>query len=151
VPHAAFWKLDIAMVKFNSREAYFWILQRLCAIYHAPLPDEPAQRLAASFYSAEALLQSARLFGFDTASRMCKAERLRKELFPLIAWQKAQRELMQEAATREILCPVLLLQADQRKVLMLAPNDAVPNTVPLVLFSRRFTGAITSVKRHDLR
>jgi len=139
------------MVKLISREAYFWILQRLCAMYRTPLPDEPAQRLAASFYSAEALLHSARLFGFDTTSRMCKAERLRKELFPLIAWQSARREqLLLEAAVREILRPVLLLQADQRNVLILTPGDPVPNTVPLVEFSRRFTGAITSVKRHDL-
>ena len=137
------------MVKLISCEAYFWILQRLCAMYCRPLPDEPAQRLAASFYSPEALLQSARFFGFDTTSRICKPERLRKELFPLIAWQRVQHELMQEAAVREILRPVLLLQADQRNVLILAPGDAVPNTVPLIEFSRRFTGAITAVKRHE--
>ena len=137
------------MVKLISREAYFWILQRLCVLYHTPVPDEPAQRLAASFYSPEALLHSARLFGFDTTSRTCRADRLCKELFPLIAWQKAQGRQMQEAALREVLRPVLLLQADQRNVLILLPGDAVPNTVPLVEFARCFTGAITSVKRHD--
>lgn len=137
------------MVKFISREAYFWILQRLCALYHTPVPDEPAQRLAASFYSPEGLLHSARLFGFDTASRNCKAERLCKEPFPLIAWQKGQGRQVTQAALREVLRPVLLLQADRRNVLILAPGDAVPNTVPLVEFARRFTGAITSVKRHE--
>jgi subfamily B ATP-binding cassette protein HlyB/CyaB len=142
------------MVKFISREAYFWILQRLCAMYRAPVPDEPAQRLAASFHSPESLLHSARLFGFDTASRNCKAERLRKELFPLIAWQKGQGEQSRQTvqpALREVLRPVLLLQADQRNVVILAPGDAVPNTVPLAEFARRFTGAITSVKLHETR
>lgn len=142
------------MVKFISREAYFWILQRLCAIYRAPVPDEPAQLLAASFHSPESLLQSARLFGFDTASRNCKAARLCKELFPLIAWQKGQggrgRQAAQQAL-REVLRPVLLLRADQRNVLILAPGDAVPNTVPLAEFARSFTGAITSVKLHEAR
>lgn len=136
------------MVKFISREAYFWILQRLCAIYRAPVPDEPAQKLAASFQSPESLLQSARLFGFDTASRNCRPERLCRELFPLIAWQKAGRQATQ-SALREVLRPVLLLRADQRNVLILAPGDAVPNTVPLAEFARGFTGAITSVKPHQ--
>lgn len=139
------------MVKFISREAYFWILQRLCAIYRAPVPDEPAQRLAASFQSPESLLQSARMFGFDTASRNCKAERLCKELFPLIAWQRGQGRKVAPSALREVLRPVLLLRADQRNVLILAPGDAVPNTVPLAEFARSFTGAITSVQLHEAR
>lgn len=137
------------MVKFISREAYFWILQRLCAIYRAPVPDEPAQQLAASFQSPESLLQSARMFGFDTASRNCKVERLCKELFPLIAWQKGQGRQTAPSALREVLRPVLMLRADQRNVLILAPGDAVPNTVPLAEFARGFTGAITAVKLHD--
>lgn len=137
------------MVKLISRDAYLWVLERLCALYHTSIPDEPVQRLAASFYSPEALLRSARLFGFETVSRTCKAERLCKELFPLIAWQKAPDRQLREAALREILRPVLLLQADQRKVLILQPGDAVPNTVPLAEFARRFTGAITSVRLHD--
>lgn len=137
------------MVKFISREAYFWILQRLCAIYRAPVPDEPVQKLAASFQSPESLLQSARLFGFVTASRNCRAERLCRELFPLIAWQKAQGRQATQSALREVLRPVLLLRADQCNVLILAPGDAVPNTVPLAEFARRFTGAITSVKPHE--
>jgi subfamily B ATP-binding cassette protein HlyB/CyaB len=137
------------MVKFISREAYFWILQRLCAIYRAPVPDEPAQRLAASFHSPESLLQSARMFGFDTASRNCKAERLRDEPFPLIAWQKGQGRQSVPSALREVLRPVLLLRADQRNVLILSPGDAVPNTVPLVEFARSFTGAITAVTLHE--
>jgi subfamily B ATP-binding cassette protein HlyB/CyaB len=137
------------MVKFISREAYFWILQRLCAIYRAPVPDEPAQRLAASFQSPESLLQSARMFGFDTASRNCKAERLCNESFPLIAWQKGQGRQSVPSALREVLRPVLLLRADQRNVLILSPGDAVPNTVPLVEFARSFTGAITAVTLHE--
>lgn len=139
------------MVKFISREAYFWILRRLCAIYRAPVPDEPAQRLAASFHSPESLLQSARLFGFDTASRNCRPERLRKELFPLIAWQRGQGRQMAPSALREVLRPVLLLRADQRNVLILSPGDAVPNTVPLAEFARCFTGAITAVTLHGAR
>ncbi|MFL6716549.1 MAG: hypothetical protein ACJ8G3_09330 [Burkholderiaceae bacterium] len=139
------------MVKFISREAYFWILQRLCAIYHAPVPDEPVQRLAASFHSPESLLRSARLFGFDTASRTCKAERLCKEPFPLIAWQKGQGRQMAPSALREVLRPVLLLRADQRNVLILSPGDAVPNTVPMAEFARCFTGAITAVRLHASR
>lgn len=139
------------MVKFISREAYFWILQRLCAIYRAPVPDAPAQRLAASFHSPESLLQSARMFGFDTASRNCKAERLWREPFPLIAWQRGQGRQAAPSALREVLRPVLLLRADQRNVLILAPGDAVPNTVPLAEFARSFTGAITSVQLHEAR
>lgn len=139
------------MVKFISREAYFWILQRLCAIYRAPVPDEPAQRLAASFYSPESLLQSARLFGFDTASRDCRPERLWKEPFPLIAWQKGQGRQSVPSALQAVLRPVLLLRADQRNVLILAPGDAVPNTVPLAEFARSFTGAITSVELREAR
>lgn len=139
------------MVKFISREAYFWILQRLCAIYRAPVPDEPVQRLAASFDAPESLLQSARMFGFETASRNCKAERLCKEPFPLIAWQKGQGRQSVPSALREVLRPVLLLRADQRNVLILSPGDAVPNTVPLAEFARGFTGAITAVTLREAR
>jgi subfamily B ATP-binding cassette protein HlyB/CyaB len=128
------------MVKQISKEAFFWILQRLCALHRKPLPLAPVQE--GTTYSPEALLRAARLFGFNAASRMCKVGRLRKQAFPLIAWQRAR----QEKALPECLRPVLLLQADAQNVLMLTPGDAVPNTVPLVEFARCFSGAITAIR-----
>lgn len=130
------------MVKQISKEAFYWILQRLCALHRKPLPPAPAPVQEGAACSPEALLRAARLFGFDAASRMCKVGRLRKQAFPLIAWQRAR----QEKALQECLRPVLVLQADAHNVLILAPGDAVPNTVPLVEFARRFSGAITAIR-----
>jgi subfamily B ATP-binding cassette protein HlyB/CyaB len=132
-----------AMVKQVSKDAFYWILQRLCAMHRKPLPLEPLH--AAPFYSPEAMMRIAKLFGFDTTSRMCKACRLHRQSFPLIAWLRSR----QDPRGRESLAPVLLLQADAHHVLILAQGDAVPNTVPLVEFARRFSGAITSIRLAD--
>jgi subfamily B ATP-binding cassette protein HlyB/CyaB len=128
------------MVKQVSREAFYWILQRLCAMHGKPMPAPPPH--AANFYSPETMMRTARLFGFESASRLCKACRLHKQEFPLIAWLRSR----QEPQWRETLSPVLLLAADAHQVLILAKGDAVPNTVPLVEFARRYSGAVTAIR-----
>jgi subfamily B ATP-binding cassette protein HlyB/CyaB len=134
-----------AMHRQVSKQAFYWILQRLCALHRKPLPLEPLH--AAPFYTQEALMRTARLFGFDTSPQMCKACRLHKQAFPLIAWLRCRHGPKLQEALR----PVLLLQADAHHVLILAPGDAVPNTVPLVEFARRFSGAITLISAAESR
>lgn len=128
------------MVKEVSRESFYWILQRLCVMHHKPLPLPPDH--AAAYYSPEAMMRTARLFGFESASRLCKACRLHKQSFPLIAWLRSRNG----RGMRDTLCPSLLLGADAHGVLILAQGDAVPNTVPLVEFARRYSGAITAIR-----
>ncbi|MBK4733561.1 hypothetical protein [Noviherbaspirillum pedocola] len=132
------------MVKQVSRNDFYWILQRLCAMHRKPLPLPPVH--AAAFYSPEAMMRIAGLFGFESTSRLCKACRLHKQVFPLIAWLRGR----QGPGLRETLLPVLLLAADAHGVLILAEGDAVPNTVPLVEFARRYSGAITAIRLADM-
>jgi subfamily B ATP-binding cassette protein HlyB/CyaB len=137
-------------------EAFFWLLQGLCALHRKPFSAElAAQQLAAPF-TTDSLLAAAQSFGLDAAARKLKSARLHKESFPLVAWLEPSSQIPQPAPdgidtveaqepAEESAVPALVLQADEVNVLLVEPGDAAPRTIPLKEFETRYGGHVVRV------
>jgi subfamily B ATP-binding cassette protein HlyB/CyaB len=143
-------------------DAFFWVLQGVCALHRKPFSDPLARQQLAAPHTAESLLGAMQAYGFDAVHRKAKAEKLHKETFPLLAWLKPKAaeavevgaeqggEQSEEGgvAPKEVaehMAPALILQADGTKVLLAEAGDARPRTLELPEFALRYSGYITRV------
>ena len=138
-------------------------MQGLCALHRKPFSPDLAQQQLAAPYTAGSFVRAADAYGFDASLRKCKADRLHKESFPLIAWLSAkppavQAEQEASQATTDVsdakftdesskpnAAPALILQADAINVLVIEPDDATPSTIALAELSLRYRGHITRI------
>jgi ATP-binding cassette, subfamily B, bacterial HlyB/CyaB len=150
-----------------GREEFFWALQGICALHRKPFSAELAQQQLAGPHTAGSFLRAADAYGFDASLRKCKAGKLYKESFPLIAWLAAKPPLVQEEqvssrstkddradisdavftddSSQQRVTPALILQADAINVLIIEFGDAAPRTTPLAELFIRFRGHIARI------
>jgi subfamily B ATP-binding cassette protein HlyB/CyaB len=135
-----------------GKDAFFWVLQALCALHRRPFALELGTQQLAAPHTVDSLNAAAAAYGFDAALRKCKAERLHKESFPVVAWlapavppPDAPDGAASDGAQ---VTPALLLQADAGHVLVVEAGAAAPTTVALADFQQRFCGQITRITPH---
>jgi ATP-binding cassette, subfamily B, bacterial HlyB/CyaB len=139
--------------------AFFWVLQGVCALFRKPFSIELARQQLAFPYSVVLLVNGAQVFGFDAELRKTKAERLKRESFPIIAWldskpASTEPEVSEssdgllkkpEENPEKNVIPALVLQADALNILVMEPTDASPRTIPLYEFGTRYLGHIIRI------
>jgi len=140
--------------------AFFWALQGIFALHRKPFSADLAQQQLAAPYTIDALLRAATTYGFDATLCKTKADKLRKESFPLVAWLAikpkaasqedhglvADAEEMKPSEVPAVdTVPALILQADAANVLLMEAADTIPRTIPLAEFGLRYQGHITRI------
>lgn len=149
-----------------SKDSFFWALQGVCALHRKPFSPELAQQQLAAPYTAGSFVRAADAYGFDANLRKCKADKLHKESFPLIAWLSSKpisaptagtasssatgdADISDVAYTDQSSKPgataALILQADTANVLIIESGDATPSTIALAELRTRYLGHITRV------
>jgi subfamily B ATP-binding cassette protein HlyB/CyaB len=68
-----------------AQEEFFLALQGFAPLHRKPFSAELAQQQLAAPYTDQSFLQATLACGFDACLRNCKAGKLHKESFPLIA------------------------------------------------------------------
>jgi len=125
-----------------SQTSFFWVLQGLCALHRKPFSLELAQQQCAAPHSNQALQNALDQAGLLASSHKCSAKKLHKESFPLIAWCREQSLTEFDISFAS---PALILQADERNILVVEHTDSAPQTISLDQFQQRYTGQITRV------
>lgn len=134
-----------------------WALQGICALHRKPYSAELAQQQLVAPYTVDSVLRALSLFGFDATLDKIKAEKLRNESFPLIAWlvPKPRPETLPgafehtsaacgERPQGEVV-PALILQADAGKLLIVEPDDVSPRTIAVADLRERYHGHVTRI------
>ena len=142
-----------------TKPALLWTLQTVCMLHRKPFSVELALRQFVEPYSIALMGQAVQAYGFDAATRKLKPEKLHKESLPVVAWVapsqagKEEAELPasdtlsseNESFADEGVTPLLILQADASRVLVIQPDDATPHTISLAEFEKRYLGHITRI------
>jgi subfamily B ATP-binding cassette protein HlyB/CyaB len=132
------------------QNAYFWVLQGLCALHRKPFSLDLAQQQCAAPYSNQSLHAAFEQVGLLASTHKCHLKKIHKESFPLIGWCREPalsnsnaNEITSE--TDNIISPALILQADGVHLLVVEQTDDAPQTITLEQFQQRYTGQITRV------
>jgi subfamily B ATP-binding cassette protein HlyB/CyaB len=132
-----------------SKDAFFWLLEGVCALHRKPFSVALAQQQFAAPYTEDSLKNCANASGFDTLSGKCNADKFHKESFPVVIWLTPKHATIAEpdaAATHpDAATPALLLQADTANVLIIEPGDTSPATIALTELQTRYCGQITRI------
>jgi subfamily B ATP-binding cassette protein HlyB/CyaB len=129
----------------TSKEAFFWVLQGICALHRRPFSLELAQQQLAAPYSPASLLEGLAALGFAAANCRLKPEKFRTQTFPLVVWLSSPSLSPLEDKPVFGECPAMVLQADDVSVLIVEAEDAAPRTVSIAEFKRRYSGKVTRV------
>ena len=83
-------------------EAFYWVLQGICALHRKPFSLELARQQFTPPYTTDSLLQAVSSYGFTAMLRPAKPEQLQKASFPLIAWLTPTLPQERDAAVQEM-------------------------------------------------
>ena len=151
--------------KTVSSDAFFWMLQALCALHRKPFSMALATQQLAAPYTIQAFMKAANAYRFEAQLRRCAITKLHKEAFPVVVWLApllppcehhchAPPLITSDAsavASHPVLSPLpdaspaIILQADANSILLLAPGDNAPTTIPFTVFAPRYLGQLTRI------
>ena len=143
-----------------SKDAFFWTLEGLCGLHRKPFSMALAQQQFVAPYTVDALQHAAVHYGFDASAHQRPVKKLSQEQFPLLVWcavkekfppqivdgfedahihngKDAHPENANEAMNAS---PAFILQADHERVLLIAPGDTEPTTLPIDQFAADYLG-----------
>lgn len=128
-----------------KQEAYFWLLQGLCAIHRKPFSLELAMQQCAAPYTNQSLLSTLDALGLASKHVKLKSTKLQGESFPLIAWCQPHESDVQDGQNAIEAHPVLVLQAEGQHVLCVAHSDPAPQPLSLEQFDKSYAGHVTRI------
>ena len=128
-----------------NKDAFFWLLEGLCAIHRKPFSLTLAMKQCAEPYTNLSLISTLDNLGFSCSNRKSKSAKLQNENFPLIAWYSVDTISELTANKSQYILPILILQAEGEHILCVTQDDVSPKTITLKEFSKRYTGHITRI------
>jgi subfamily B ATP-binding cassette protein HlyB/CyaB len=139
----------------TSKEAFFWVLQGVCALHRKPFSIELAQQQLAAPYSPASLLDGLAALGFEATNCRLKPEKFRKQAFPLVVWLRSPSSAAlagpqapssaQDGVPAFGECPAMVLQANEGSVLIVEADDLAPRTISIAEFKLRYLGKATRI------
>ncbi len=112
-----------------SAEEFSWCVEASCALLQRPFQREIIQQQFAQPHDAHALIKALSELGIETKAQPLAKKALSKSNFPQLVWLKG--ETPEGSVTH---APALLLQADDKQVLLLQPGQTMPQGLPLEIF-----------------
>lgn len=120
-----------------AEDSFFWALRSICALFRKPYGDALARQQAAAPHTAISFIEALRLLGFETNLLKLDAGKLTKQRLPLVAW--IDSEGFEESEGRSWHA-VVILQAEDGRLLLLKQEAAAPQAVSLDDFKKRYSG-----------
>lgn len=114
-----------------SAEDFLWCVDSVCALHGKPSSRELNGQQFPPPRRYKTILAAAEAAGLDASKTKCKLSRLRHENAPVIVWIDGIREDAPDAPDAPGKAPVLVLRADEARVLVLRRGAAQPETLPL--------------------
>jgi subfamily B ATP-binding cassette protein HlyB/CyaB len=118
-----------------SVQEFTWCIASLCQLHRLPFDELLARSQYPGPYSTLTLIEAAMQLGLRCSLRAERAIDARGWPFPCIAFLRCD-DAHGEAR------PVLLLQADAERALMLRVGETKPSTIPSDAFASMFTGEV---------
>jgi ATP-binding cassette, subfamily B, bacterial HlyB/CyaB len=133
------WKRQSAGLDARTRalsvQEFIWCLGSLCQLNRLPFNDALVRSQYPGPHTTLTLIEAATKLGLKCDLRTAQAEDVREWAFPCIAFARADDSPDEPR-------PILLLQADAERVLLLRPGEPAPSTVPRNTFAAMFAGEV---------